>query len=268
VESSWSRAWRDFKNHFNRQGYGLALGAVVLGALVFWIARGTESAEEQIAGWILSGLAPLVVLLAVTLVWQLFRAPYRQRDESRQEAEKLQAALTKSFPDMEIEVEDGFVVPLVEQKSSVALVFDLRVTNREQAARVNLTFDLALVWTHGHGEPLRSRLFTTREKTHRAYEDKLLPSIVELDGGTTKTGFLSFDHYSTDLATDHWIDFKEWGASEEGLPLRFSAKERHHFLLIVRDFVSGQFAEFEVPGTWTRVASADVSALSTRGDQQ
>jgi hypothetical protein len=105
-----------------------------------------------------------------------------------------------------------------------------------------------LVWVPKHHPTpdLRSRLFATREKTNRKYEDDLFPSILELDPGTTKQGFLSFTYYSLGLKDDRWIEFSDW-SPEDGLPTKFTPSEVHYFLLTVHDFVSGESIELLFP---------------------
>jgi hypothetical protein len=102
------RAWRDFRGHFNRQGYGVGIALAILGPLIFWLVRGSKSAEAQVAGWLLSGIVPLILLLAVTFLWQFIRAPYRQRDEAREQAAELEDE--GQFPSHRIQIDRPFCI--------------------------------------------------------------------------------------------------------------------------------------------------------------
>ena len=76
------RANRDFRQHFNRQGFGAAIVVALLGPLIYWADEGTKRASGQVAGWVLSGAAPLGALVVGTYLWSLFRAKrHLMRDE-------------------------------------------------------------------------------------------------------------------------------------------------------------------------------------------
>jgi len=234
---SWPEYWRSVGRHWIAVALGVVLAAV--GAIqVVFISFGVQ--------WSL-WLVASVVCLTVEQFFA-FHDVRTQRDEARSRRAR--------FPDAEIEVETYFCVPLETHATppacEIALIFTSRVTNREPSQRVNLTFDMHLVWVPKHHptSDLRSRLFATREKTNRKYEDDLFPSILELDPSTTKQGFLSFTYYSLGLKDDRWIEFSDWGGPEDGLPTKFTPFEDHYFLLTVHDFVSGESIEFAVPGSW------------------
>lgn len=70
-----TRASKDFRRHFSRQGLGVTIVVAVLGALFYWIVEGTHRASEQLGVWILSGVAPVGALVVTMYVWSLLRAP-------------------------------------------------------------------------------------------------------------------------------------------------------------------------------------------------
>src|SRR4051794_1826451 len=92
MESAPARAWRDYKSHFNRQGYGVGIAVAVLGPLSYWVFEGSASAEAEVAGWVLSSIVPIALLLIGSYLWQLWRAPYRQRNDAREEIQTLRVA--------------------------------------------------------------------------------------------------------------------------------------------------------------------------------
>ncbi len=76
------RAWANFRAHFGRQGYGVAIAVVVIGPLVYWAAEGTKNAKGQVATWVLTGVIPLAGLLLVAAVWSFGTALFGvMRDE-------------------------------------------------------------------------------------------------------------------------------------------------------------------------------------------
>lgn len=256
----------------------LALGIIVASSA--WILSAAFGARESVvddlaaaAFWVLVGS---IAIWAVAFVGSFLGAPARlyfdleqnmreKEHEAKAEVDRLNVALEiaegmiaakskRLFPDIEIELEPFFALdlkePLEPPRAEIALLFQTRVTNRESSQRVNLTFDMHLIWeVRVLDQPdMESRLSATRQTTNRKYEEELFPAILELDGGRTSKGLLSFNYWSTDPVNDRYITFPEW-ENDEGSS-RFEAGENHHFRITVHDFVSSQTVSLVVPGIW------------------
>ena len=249
-----------------------------MGVFVFWLVGPEGAAVEGVATAALWGLLAAVGLIVAVFIVNLFLAPprlyfaleQRLREQSSEAKatidqlnidleirEGLLAAKSKRlFADVEIEIEPAFCLDLREDTeppaAEIALIFNARVTNREPSQRVNLTFDMHLIWEVGRESEgirnLESRLFATRQTTSRKYEQDLFPSVLELDAGHTKKGFLSFNHWSTDPKDDRWITFSDWNEGEG--PIHFLAREGHKFRLTVHDYITSQTITFDVPAIW------------------
>jgi hypothetical protein len=76
------RAWLDFRSRFDRLGLGVATVVTIIGPLLYWWNEGTKHASAQVGVWVLTGAAPIGVLVATAAVWSLVRAPVQvARDE-------------------------------------------------------------------------------------------------------------------------------------------------------------------------------------------
>jgi hypothetical protein len=158
---------------------------------------------------------------------------------------------SRHFPAGEIEVAPCFYIDLPPEPGSKrharALVFKTRVTNREPARRMNLTFDLAFVWVRRPDtQEHHTRLHKTRESFGRKYEADLLPDILDVDANRTMEGYLSFDW-------DFWSDRQEFisfinDIEDSGT---FEAGEDGRFVLAIHDYICGESLDFDVPGTWS-----------------
>lgn len=201
--------------------------------------------DLQFAWWVWLVAAFLALVLAQFLAFHDVRL---LRDEALVEQER--------FPDVDIDIESSFCVEHRQEATPaaalVALIFEVRIVNRDRARRLSLSFDLALVEETGAPDtaPVAVRLLPTRQTLRTRYEKELLPEIVVVDPARTVSGYLSFDYTSSAPGADPSIELKDWGEPDDGLPITFEPREGHHFDLTIHDFGSGKSITLDVPGRY------------------
>lgn len=222
-----------------------AMGLAGLGAgAYFGYGNHTRSGAVAIAvGWT-AGFLFVSLGSAFVTQWVAI-APRRQRDEAQLQL----SANARVFPDCEIEIKKMGYVDITTQDDLTddphrVILFEARVTNREDERRLNLKFELGVVWDPRPGEvkAFRSPFWAERFVAKRQYEKEVLPETLDVAPHTTTEGLLK---YRTN-DSDGFILFDGVGERD------FSPDDKCRFEAEVTDYVSGESVAFVVPGTWSR----------------
>ena len=194
----------------------------------------------EAAWWVVIGLAVLVLLC--------FRALWI-----------LHAAVAPEFPRAEIDVKPFIHIHKDESDVDLdhtVLFFEIRVTNREPALRLNLVFDMSLR-AHIREDFFSSfKLFSERDSR---FENRLTEPLA-IEPHDTVSGHLiyTWDWSRNPGDEDPWIDFAAPGHGHSFKPKRDGSE----FLLTVHDYVSDGSITLSCPGTWSSPRSR--RALETK----
>jgi hypothetical protein len=118
-------------------------------------------------------------------------------------------------------------------------LFDVRVTNRQEVQRLNLSFGIGVEWNpRPELRPVVGEFSRCRTVAKRKYEDHVLPEVVDVGPGRTVSGYLKMsDHTARGLIV-----------CEDSA---FAPKEAGAFYAVISDHVSGQETKISVPGKWS-----------------
>ena len=148
------------------------------------------------------------------------------------------------FPRSSIEIKPFGYVDLTPKEDLIyderVFLFEVQATNRDDARRLNLSFEVEPVRTpRPELRPVRSHFSRCHTVAKRRYEDSVLPEIVEVSPGSTVKGFLKM----SDSTVRPFIvcDDDRGGFGPKG--------DDVHLEATIHDHVSGQSATLVVPGT-------------------